>query len=702
MAMLRERLPTLVLIAATAIGITVFTPFTWLVLLTDGLLAMAVVAAAAGWGAWPTVWLGFRKRNAGQQFCLATALGLGLLGTLTLILGATGLLNRPVAWTLLAAGGICGLLRLSLTQADAKNERTSAPSGAQRGLRYAAPRAVVLLVLAVPLVVALFGASLPPGMLWQEEANGYDVLEYHLQGPREYYNAGRITFLPHNVYASFPQQMEMLYLLLMHLAGNVYAAAIPAQLLHAACGLLAVVALGCWAPAGWGRWVVVVVAGSTPWLAYLACLAYVENGMLFFAAVAAGLLTDHYRESADADWRTALAAGRCAGLAGGCKYTAVAFVAVGLALAWCLTMRATFKLRMWRTALFGLGTLLAFSPWLVRNAAFTGNPVYPFAYAWFGGKAWSAGQAQQWSAGHRVPPEYDSVSGRLTLAARELFGSLTPSRAVPSPPPHLDHYGFRPSLFGQALFVLALAGIVLGWSRRTAMLALWSGLILAGWMGCTFITGRFAVPLVVPLAMLAGGALERRQGSAGDPRAHKHVRATWWQWPALVVALAGALINDVSLARRLRDHDERWVGRTGVPMCALAGQTSIFVSGHFLNETLPADAYAWLLGDAAVYYIDRRIHYTVAFSRDPWLEFAAASPNPQACVGWLRDRDVSHVVVSWDEIERLRSTYGFSDVVQPEWFDQLECAGLRRLEAESLPPRLGYVQVYEVLPNADR
>ena len=105
--------------------------------------------------------------------------------------------------------------------------------------------------------------------------------------PREYFDAGRITFLPHNVYAAFPQQIEMLYLLLMHLAGGTLAAAIPAQLLHAACGLLAVLTLAAWTPPGWPRATVAVVVGSVPWLAYLGCLAYVELGMVFFAAVAA-------------------------------------------------------------------------------------------------------------------------------------------------------------------------------------------------------------------------------------------------------------------------------------------------------------------------------------------------------------------------------------------------------------------------------
>src|SRR5262249_12505139 len=39
---------------------------------------------------------------------------------------------------------------------------------------------------------------------------------------------------------------------------------------------------------------------------------------------------------------------------------------------------------------FGLVALLAASPYYVRNAAETGNPIYPFGYRLFGGRHWSA------------------------------------------------------------------------------------------------------------------------------------------------------------------------------------------------------------------------------------------------------------------------------------------------------------------------
>src|SRR5205809_404472 len=77
-------------------------------------------------------------------------------------------------------------------------------------------------------------AMLPPGLLWGDEPNGYDVLEYHLQVPREWYELGRIVPLQHNVFSFLPFNVEMHYLLAMHLRGGPWAAMYLAQLMHVA------------------------------------------------------------------------------------------------------------------------------------------------------------------------------------------------------------------------------------------------------------------------------------------------------------------------------------------------------------------------------------------------------------------------------------------------------------------------------------
>jgi hypothetical protein len=595
-------------------------PAVWLVLPVDGAYVAALLLGAAGWGAWPAAWLA-AGQSAGRQVCLAMALGLGVLSTAMLALGVAGLLSGPVAWALLAAGGGLGAVRL-LRAARGQLGNVDSDSVAGPGLL---ARTLVLLPLCVPIVVVLYAACLPPGLLWAGEARGYDVLEYHLQVPREYFDAGRILFLPHNVYASFPQGVETLYLLLMYLAGGPLAAAIPAQLLHAALGGLTVAALLLWTPRGWPRVLVALVAGTTVWLAYLGSLAYVELGVLFFAAVAAGLLI-----SEKPTLRTAFAAGICAGLAGGCKYTALVLVAGALGSAWLIGMRDGPKTRAVRLGLYVFGAILAFSPWLIRNAAFTGNPVYPFAYGWFGGRDWSAAQAEQWQRGHSLPVESASLGARARIAFDELLNS---------------------GMYNQALWLLGLGGLALLATKRAAqgsepeaparanvaltgplrgdtprlcsMLAIWAILIVVAWAAFTHMPGRFAVPVIIPLTLLLGRAAELSAGSHPRPR------------PALAVfigfSLAGALLGDLKLVNMLRDEAASWQSLTGVRLNEMIDRADILRNVNPVNTAVPTGAYVWIVGDARAFYVTRRCHYTVPFSKDPWLEFSAtADPRPRS------------------------------------------------------------------------
>lgn len=687
MIAIRRHLPALALAAPALALLALYSPLSVVVWISDGLYALAVVAAAAGWGAWPAGCLRRGKLGAAAQLCLATALGFGLLSTGTLALGCGGWLGRFTAWGMVAGGWALGLAHLrrirgrdahapqrDLASPYASNARWPSPDRPETA-RVAVRPLLFALALAVPLAVLLFGATLPPGVLWTGEARGYDVLEYHLQAPREYFESGRIRFLPHNVYASFPQQMEMLYLLLMHLAGDAHAAAIPAQMLHALCAVLTVVALAAFASPGADRWLVAALAGTTPWIAYAGCLAYVECGMLFFMAVAAGLVVETLRspEGAPAPavvgrpaGRELLAAGLCAGFACGCKYTAIVLGAAGLAIASMVGMKGTTPARGRVAAIFALGAALSFAPWAIRNAAFTGNPVYPFAYGVFGGRAWSDEQEAQWRRGHALPAEQASLAGRFYVAVRELLGTVDAA-------PPLTH----PSLFGVALLPATAVALATVRGPVRGMMAIWAAAILVTWAGWTHMPGRFALPLIVPGAILAAHAAGRSRVVSGVLSA---------------CALAGGVASAVQLVALLRQEDFGWQRRTGAPLAALVDQTELLVRAHPLNAALPPGSRVWLVGDAAVFYVQRALHYTVVFGRDPWLTVAGAQPDANACVAWLHQRGFSHVCFWWPEIERLRRTYDFAGVVTPEWVGRLRAAGLSPVAAE-LP---GGVELYAV------
>lgn len=623
---------------------TLLAPHGWPTLLHDGIFAAIVHAAAAGWGLWPARWL-LGRRIALREACVAAALGAGLVSSLVLAIGCAGLLSTSSAWCIVAAGVGLGLARVYRDQ-DVLGDGESGDTADAREWP-AWLRGVAATPAGIALGIALFCACLPPGILWTGEGGGYDVLEYHLQGPREYWMAGRIQFLPHNVYTSFPQLVEMQYLLLMHLLGDPHAAAIPAQLLHLGYAALFVVAVVGRSGARWQRIAALLLAGTSTWLVYLGSLAYVECAMLFIAAVAGRLALEAVARVPTT--RDALLLGLLGGIAGGTKYTALAMVGAALALTWLAAIRANWRRRTTLAGWLAIGALAAFAPWMVRNAAFTGNPVYPFAYRWLGGAAWSPVQEAQWSRAHRPKTESDTIPGRLTLAAGELFGTRAGG---------LSH-------FGPVLFIAAVAGLWTHARRAASFLALWAMAILAIWIAGTHLPARFAVPLLTPLLLLAVG------GQAANVQPWR-ARAVLW------LAILAAALQLVHTARLLASENVNSLSR-GAPLSAAIGRTDLFLANHPLNVATPPDARIWLVGNAAAFYIDRRVHYTVAFNRDPWIDLAAGGANAGECVRRLREQGVTHVCFTWAEIERLRSTYGFPGIVTRAWVDSLVAAGLRNV-----------------------
>ncbi len=668
-------LALILLTLGVGVGITLLSSLTWFVLLMEGLLVPALIISAAGWGSWPVTWLRLHRRPALQNVLLSTGLGFGLLTIITLILGAVGGLTQITAWLLVLAGVIAGLSRIyrrgqTLAELLASATKHDSELGnPQRTIFDHLSSVLTVLALVFPLALTLFGATLPPGMLWNDENRAYDVLEYHLQCPREYYDAGHIHFLPHNVYASFPQQVETLYLLLMHLAGGHLNAAVPAQLLHATFGILAALAVAAWAPNRRARWLTLLVVGAVPWIAYLGCLAYVENGLLFYAALAGGLLLDAVRQSAPASqamlWPLILAAGLFAGFAGGCKYTALVLVAVALAIALVLTIRGSLIARIRAGILFTLATTAAFSPWLIRNAAFTGNPVYPFAYEWFGGAAWSVEQDQRWDITHALPTDQRDPASRL----RGLFIELPAS-----------------ARFGGGIFLLALVGLIRTCNRQAALLSIWIVTGLAAWVVLTHMPGRFVVPLIAPLGLLAARSWP---GASTDKRSRTGSAAI------LLIATATAAFGNYTLYRLL-DDQRTWWARFGVALDQLPGATEQFAQVNEINQHVPPDGYVWLVGEARAFYIQPRYHYTVVYNRDPWLT-AAHDATPAEAVAWLHTQNVTHVVFSWSEIERLREPYGFPPFVTPAWVNRLSEHGLRRVHRAADGNDV-YLEIFEVQP----
>ena len=463
-------------------------------LIVDGGFVLIWLIAAVGAGSW--ILLVFLKSDAVPsypllRFTTSAALGLGLISLLVLGLGLAGLLNQVVAFILIAAGVLAALVKLR-----------RAPIGFQALRQWLLEPAGWrwLLLLAVPLVAVMtVGNLLPPYVLWNpQEPHGYDVVEYHLQVPREWFERGRILPLHHNVFSFFPFNVEMHYLLAMHLRGGPWAGMYAAQLMHGVFILLAILAVGGIAASLYSdpirsrtaAVVAMLATAGAPLLWQLGAIAYDEGGFLLFGTLSIGWALLASRDPQNRLGPMALA-GVMAGLACGAKLTAVPEVlgAVALVGGIVLIVRGASMTRaVTAAAVFGFCGLICFAPWLVRTWLWAGNPVFP-ELPQLGHSYFSDVQVERWRHAHAPRPDQRAIGARLKAGWVEVIGNWQ---------------------FGFLLVPLAIIGIGIGWrDPQVWFLGAMLFLLAVFWLGFTHLQGRFLV-LAIPICALLVATLPPR------------------------------------------------------------------------------------------------------------------------------------------------------------------------------------------------
>lgn len=689
------------------------------ILLLDGSASLGILAAAAIAGMWLVSLLGLGREHWRERFMLGAGLGIGSLSLAVLGLGAIGELRRGV-WPLVALLVLAALARIAVdlrraflarkrpepVEPGPQDSRPTDAVAAERSRRQALALTGFhyLWLLVTPfLAVTVLAVTLPPGVLWSEEAWGYDVLEYHLAVPKEFHEAGRIFFMPYNAYSNFPLNSGMLSLLMMGLRGDPIEATFAAHVVNL--GLAAVFVMGAWwvgrrysGPAGVTA---AVLAATTPWLGYLAGIAFVEPGMLAMGILSLGaMLRAAHSERAGGRW--AIAAGLLAGFACGYKYTAVPMIAIPIALV------SLFAQRRWsergkQFILFGVAAVASLSPWLIRNQLNTGNPVFPLAYSVFGAKpgVWDDELQARWQRGHGW--EGSGLKSDDSIVRTVLARTVLEPR------------------MGKMLLVLAIAGIVLRRDRWTLAFLLLLAVQVAVWFTATHLFARFAVVLVIPLVVLAG-------------RVAEHIRSRVGMAVVALVIAVGSLVNIYHFAGLYYIHTR--IGGPDAKPLEAHGQLKWFVEGQWpgvdylkIINVLEGDPKVMFVGEARTFYVRPRRDYAVVFSHHPLAQAVdrfvgepregkpdngvsgdeaggaalAAAPAESRRSGyalvleWMSKRGVTHLLVHWLELDRLQRTYGLDRGLTPDLFTELETVGLIRigdftLEESGLP----YATLYEV------
>ncbi len=677
--------------AAAALFVLVLLAFSQIGSLNPGRMVLVIAAAitaaspvagwlvaAAGLGGPVRRWVAPDTRHG---WLVDVVLGAGLLMFVDWLLLWAGALGAVTAWGIAVIGWALLLARMARRQPGESQISRFTPSG--------------WLLIAMPALALLVGAAmLAPGAVWAGEFGGYDVLSYHLQLPREWLAHGGMLPTPHNVYGYMPNFVEAAYTHLAVWRGGAVEAALSAQMLHAMFAVLAAAAVGTIAgdviatnvpadehgrpPADSGAdhgtpgSVTAILAAAiylaVPWTVVTGSLAYTEQAMIAFGAVAWLLAFERWntersaaprvREGGASLDRRPLAIGLLCGAAAMAKLTAVGLLVVPAGLVTLVVVWRRGPRRV--AAAVGLliaGFLAVVTPWLIRNAIWTGNPVFPMAGDVLGLGHWTAEQAARWNAAH-------GPGGSLAHRLTELWSQM------------LAHHQF-----GYVLIPLGIAGGVGALTRprlrpSAAMLLLALAVQLAFWLIFTHLQSRFLLPALLPvtvLAVLGAAAVGRPQPGRIAPAVVVTI-LTAQSFVLFASQRGGQAVVYLDAVEVVRYHTDPWKA---------------------LNE-LPPGSRIYAEGFATPLYVDTPVDYHTTWDRSPLGEPLASAGSTQAG-NWLRDRGYTHVLIDWNMLGVWwqPGNYGYDPRITPD--------ALRTLAEDHLRPvaRWGGRVLYRVPPTPD-
>ena len=614
-----------------------------------------------------------------ERSVFGLAVGLNVLSLYALAVGLAGLLQQRWVFVtplmLLAAG--FGWLMLRRDRQGPLAGQVEVPHGG-RDLRGANdPRWRWLLVGALPFAaVIVLSGMLPP---W-----AYDVREYHLQAPKEWFQKGRIDFLPHNIYANMPLGSELNSVWAMSLIGGEsgwWWGALTGKTVMACYSLVSAAAL-----VAIGRRVHSLAAGciaaavflATPWVGSLAGHGYNEGPVMLYAllAIYALWLAGRPEFTAQAS-RLHVLAGFLAGSAVACKYPPVLFLVLPL-VAWIVAANVLRPPRRWRlAALHGFLFLVAVAAgcglWLGKNLVQTGNPTYPLLYAAFDGRTRTPAKDRQWTRAHSPPGN----TWRERLSPLDFLGQLA-------------WIGWRMPWASSILVPLALVAFLA--PRRTrglvAALGLWMLYVFCAWWLVTHRLDRFLLLMLPAAALLAG------IGAAA-------VEHPLWRRATLAIVILG-MVTLFPLVAVPMDN------RFFAPLAALRRDDSDLESGgdrlhsaqRWLNEHAAPGERVLLVGDAEPFELTIGAVYNTCFDDCQFARLFQGRTREERLAA-LRREGIRYVLFNWNHLARYRrpGNYGYtSDYVTPELVHRELVGEQRLLRRIAIGTPTELAELYEVVP----
>lgn len=660
----------------------------WPATFTDRIPLWIVAIAWYGLAWW--IGLSLLKFLAAKGYCridrelrspIAMALGLSLLSLTTLGIGLAGLLSTriPIVAAIAAWVVVAMLLSLMASKAKGKSLGDSTKESHEASEAFAGfiesgienrIRKLLMFACGVFVVHYFISGVMPP--------LEFDVLEYHLQAPKEFWQQGSITFLPHNIYANMPLGAEMHALAWMTLvSGNdgwwygaligklIISLMVPltAWLIGASIYVEGKRALSRGMPAERcvgliGAWGGALVYLSLPGISEVSQFGQIDAVLGLYITATAILWRQWYFELESRgtgnglEWLVGIFAGSALSI----KYPALVFAVLPVLVLWFV-----FSLRKRQATasvvrgglILLLGVVITAGPWLIKNALLCGNPVYPLASNLLGGQAIDEQKHDQWQRAHAIPMWKDPASGKeYQYSLHQLSDSL-------------QQLFYKSPILSLMFLPLALIGLVWGPRGSTFWMAVWIAIGLACWWFLSHRLDRFWLPLVPLGCWLVGLALRPMlQIAWGIPLAVYLTLGTCYS----LCLFASPPLNDarylVSLDTLRNDVAGKQFGRVPQEI-------------GWINDNIKPQEKVLFVGEAAVFDVRVPMLYSTCFDSSVWDSVMQQSSSATKQKR-LSDLGITHICIHWGEIERYRSpgNYGFRSEITPTQVEQLIKEGL--------------------------
>lgn len=585
------------------------------------LLSVGMTLALIGYGSAALRPICPKSLTGWESLGFSFAFGYGITGSAWLLLGLAGMWNLPFMTALAALGAVRGAVEVRGALAALVPAGTSEPK--DRTGQF-----LVSLVIFAWVYNSRF--ALVPETF-------YDALIYHLGLPNQYLNAGRILPTPENSFSGIPSLPEMVngWSLSLDRWGT------TAGLLHSSTSLW-VSALFIGSARRMGR----PLAGPLAAASFCLCPVVLAEGfrisvglesalmqVCFFAAAMGVVLEPDPRER----FRWSLLSGLFLGFAMATKYPAwLSALALLPLMRFSMNVDAGGEKSITPRECLGIVAVasLVAAPWVLKNYAFYGNPVYPYFHEWVGPAASIMPDWRQIGT-----PSLDWRTRFLTLQG--VWGWLTHPWSFLSPAEEISgSIGPLPLGLLPLIFLVRLSNVERGMVLMCA--AFWVPLSVLSELP------RFFIPHV---AVAAFALAFIWAGITGD-REREFARL-FPLLAAVCVALAWPL-----LAAGQRDKLAVFLGQRSrqdsLANSQISYPTPQFAGIDFINSQADSDATVLMVGDARSMYLKRKFIASTPDQPQILARWANAAGDPQDLWRRLRDAGITHILFNPGELSRRR------------------------------------------------